>query len=89
MSGVARNNRGFASMVGILIALVVAALIMYKVSKIYFMPSANVRPEDKKALAGEGVNTERPVKSIDIAQQKAAEANKRIKEQENQLNNIE
>lgn len=84
-----KGERGFVSMIGILIALLIAAFLMYRVSKTYFVSSVGSRPEDRKALAGEGISAGSPVDAIDLAQHKADEANKRTRDFENQVNGSE
>ena len=82
------NNRGVVSLIGLLITLVIVAFLMYRVSRTYFITKMNSRPEDRKALAGEGISAKSPIETIDIAQQRADEANRKTKALENSVNNL-
>jgi hypothetical protein len=84
-----KNTRGSVSIVGILIALVLAALLMYRVSKTYFLTSLNTRSEDARALAGEGLSAKSPAGALDSARQRAAEAAQKTQELENSVNTLE
>lgn len=83
------NTRGAVSIIGLLLALVIAALLMYRVSKTYFLTSMNTRSDDAKALAGEGLNAKSPAFAADIALQRADAADKKAKELEDSVNTLE
>ena len=64
------------SFIGILIALVIAALLYFTVAKKYLANPGGQDKDAQKALAGEGINSSNLPDTVNKAQEAADKANK-------------
>ena len=69
------KNKGFA-LVEMLVALVIIMLLAYLYMKFAFKDAAGVSPETRKALAENGIKTNRPDSIVQHAQETVDKFNK-------------
>ena len=72
-----KKQKGF-SLISILMALVILALLYYNVNKFYFQKSIDVEKKVKKSLKEQGVDVENYQDMTDTAKETADDINKKI-----------